>query len=312
MGTLLVRYWRAILGKAFLQPRFGHRRGALKHAKIRAMIPQASLAAALAEKRSDRRMDVLRHIQDCGSISEAARRVGISYKAAWQALDTLSNLAGVELVLRSVGGKGGGGAQLTADALLLLEAADAMGHAREQLHVQLEHARQLPTAADPQARNAGQAGISVATTLARLQVMTSMRNQWPCVVAQLSRSGPLVQVQLQGADAGAQFVLHSHITDESAQLLGLRQGLPVLAMCKATAVTVQAASAAAALAPGGNVWQGAVTRATRGGTVQELAVRLQSGVQLVGFSREATSLRARSAVQVTVEPSAVVIALSGE
>ena len=72
------------------------------------------------------------------------------------------------------------------------------------------------------------------------------------------------------------------------------------------------ASAAAALAPGGNVWQGAVTRATRGGTVQELAVRLQSGVQLVGFSREATSLRARSAVQVTVEPSAVVIALSGE
>ena len=276
------------------------------------MIPQASLAAALSEKRSDRRIDVLRHIQDCGSISEAARRVGISYKAAWQALDTLSNLAGVELVQRSVGGRGGGGAQLTADALLLLEAANAMGQAREQLHVQLEHARQLPVAADPQARTAGAAGIFVASTLARLQVITSMRNQWPCVVAQLSRSGPLVQVQLQGAAAGAQFGLQSHITDESAQLLGLRQGLPVLAMCKATAVTVQAASGATALAPGGNGWQGVVTRATRGGTVQELAVRLQSGVQLVGFSRQASSLRVRSAVQVTVEPSAVVIALSGE
>ena len=105
---------------------------------------------------------------------------------------------------------------------------------------------------------------------------------------------------------GASLVLLG--TEEWAQA----QGLPVLAMCKATAVAVQAESAAAALAPGGNVWQGAVTRATRGGTVQELAVRLQSGVQLVGFSREATSLRARSAVQVTVEPSAVVIALSGE
>ncbi|GAB2822321.1 TOBE domain-containing protein [Comamonas piscis] len=249
------------------------------------MIPQASLTAALAEKRSDRRIDVLRHIQNCGSISEAARRVGISYKAAWQALDTLSNLAGVELVQRSVGGTGGGGARLTADALLLLEAADAMGHAREQLHVQLEHARQLPAAADSQPRAAGAAGISVATTLARLQVMTSMRNQWPCVVAQLSRSGPLVQVQLQGADAGAPFVLHSHITDESAQLLGLRPGLPVLAMCKATAVTVQAASASCDVAIGSNGWQGAVTRATRGGVVQELAVRLPSGVQLVGFSR---------------------------
>lgn len=274
------------------------------------MIRQASLAAALAEKRSDRRIEVLRHIQACGSISEAARRVGISYKAAWQALDTLSNLAGVELVQRSVGGKGGGGAQLTADALLLLEAADAMGHAREQLHVQLEQARQRPPPADSQARTG--AAISVATTLARLQVMTSMRNQWPCMVAQLSRSGPLVRVQLQGAEVGAQFVLHSHITDESAQLLGLRQGLPVLAMCKATAVTVQAASAACEAAPGANGWRGMVTRATRGGAVQELAVRLTSGVQLVGFSREASSLRARSAVQVTVEPSAVVVALSGE
>lgn len=274
------------------------------------MIPQASLAAALAEKRSDRRIEVLRHIQACGSISEAARRVGISYKAAWQALDTLSNLAGVELVQRSVGGKGGGGAQLTADALLLLEAADAMGHAREQLHVQLEHARQRPSPADSQARTV--VGISVATTLARLQVMTSMRNQWPCVVAQLSRSGPLVRVQLQGAEVGAQFVLHSHITDESTQLLGLRQGLPVLAMCKATAVTVQVAAAACEAAPGANGWRGTVTRATRGGAVQELAVRLTSGVQLVGFSRQASSLRARALVEVTVEPSAVVIALSGE
>ena len=274
------------------------------------MIPQASLAAALAEKRSDRRIEVLRHIQACGSISEAARRVGISYKAAWQALDTLSNLAGVALVQRSVGGKGGGGAQLTADALLLLEAADAMGHAREQLHVQLEQARQRPPPADSQARTG--VGISVATTLARLQVMTSMRNQWPCVVAQLSRSGPLVRVQLQGAEVGAQFVLHSHITDESAQLLGLRQGLPVLAMCKATAVSVQPAAEACEAAPGANGWRGTVTRATRGGAVQELAVRLTSGVQLVGFSREASSLRARSAVQVTVEPSAVVVALSGE
>ena len=87
------------------------------------MIRKASLTAALAEQRSDRRIDVLRRIQASGSISEAARQVGISYKAAWQALDTLSNLAGVELVQRSVGGRGGGGAVLTPDALLLLEAA---------------------------------------------------------------------------------------------------------------------------------------------------------------------------------------------
>ena len=269
------------------------------------MIAKASLTAALAEKRSDRRIDVLRHIKACGSISEAARQVGISYKAAWQALDTLSNLAGVPLVARSVGGKGGGGAVLTPDAILLLEAADAMGHAREQLQAQLQHAQNQPTA------STARAGISVATTLARLQVVTSMRNQWPCVVDSVSANGPLVVVQMRGAEVDAQdFVVRSHITQESAQLLGLKPGLPVLAMCKATAVTVMVLDN-----PGRtdtNHWRGNVARATRGGAVQELAVRLDAGVQLVGFSREATSLRARAKVAVAVEPSAVVIALSGE
>ena len=269
------------------------------------MIQKASLTAALAEKRSDRRIEVLRRIQACGSISEAARQVGISYKAAWQALDTLSNLAGVALVARSVGGKGGGGATLTPDALLLLEAADAMGHAREQLQAQLQQAQ------NQGATDTARAGISVATTLARLQVVTSMRNQWPCVVESVTRSGPLVVVHMHGAEAGAQgFSVRSHITQESAQLLGLRPSLPVLAMCKATAVTVLAGDGDHTAAA--NAWRGSVARATRGGAVQELAVRLDAGVQLVGFSREATSLRARAKVHVLVEPSAVVIALSGE
>ena len=276
------------------------------------MIHKASLTAALAEKRSDRRIEVLRRIQESGSISEAARQVGISYKAAWQALDTLSNLAGVELVHRSVGGKGGGGAVLTPDALLLLEAADAMVHARAQLQVQLQQAQsQSKAKAHNSHTDAPRAGISVATTLARLQVVTSMRNQWPCVVESVSANGPLVVVHMHGAEAGAQqFVVRSHITGESAQLLGLKPGLPVLAMCKATAVTVLAADTPER--PSANHWQGAVVRATRGGAVQELAVRLAAGVQLVGFSREATSLRARAKVRVEVGPSAVVIALSGE
>ena len=272
---------------------------------MRAMIRKASLTAALAEQRSDRRIDVLRRIQASGSISEAARQVGISYKAAWQALDTLSNLAGVELVQRSVGGRGGGGAVLTPDALLLLEAADAMGLAREQLQVQLQQAQSQAKTDAPRA------GISVATTLARLQVVTSMRNQWPCVVQNVSADGPLVVVQMHGAEAGArQFEVRSHITSESAQLLGLRPGLPVLAMCKATAVAVIPAGEAERQA--GNHWQGTATRATRGAAVQEVAVRLATGVQLVGFSQQAVGLRARAKVQVAVEPSSVVIALSGE
>ena len=41
---------------------------------------------------SDKRIDILRRIKETGSISEAARASGVSYKAAWQALETLENL----------------------------------------------------------------------------------------------------------------------------------------------------------------------------------------------------------------------------
>ena len=41
------------------------------------------LATHMAEL-ADKRIDILRRIGDVGSISEAARRAGVSYKAAWQ------------------------------------------------------------------------------------------------------------------------------------------------------------------------------------------------------------------------------------
>ena len=72
------------------------------------------LATHMAEL-ADKRIDILRRIGDVGSISEAARRAGVSYKAAWQAIETLNNLAGAPLVEKVVGGNKGGGTRLTAD-----------------------------------------------------------------------------------------------------------------------------------------------------------------------------------------------------
>ena len=68
------------------------------------------LADVLGYEASDKRIDILRRIGQAGSISEAARGAGVSYKAAWQAVATLTNLAGVPLVDKAVGGAGGGGA----------------------------------------------------------------------------------------------------------------------------------------------------------------------------------------------------------
>src|SRR3990167_4003798 len=102
----------------------------------------AGLAGALGHEAADKRLDILRRIGQVGSISEAARGADVSYKAAWQAIDTLTNLAGAPLVERTVGGSGGGGAQLTATGLQLLEAADTLAALRRQAlaQVALRHA----------------------------------------------------------------------------------------------------------------------------------------------------------------------------
>lgn len=59
------------------------------------------------------RIELLERIGECGSITQAAKRMGMSYKTAWDAVEAMNNLAEWPLVVRAVGGKGGGGTQLT-------------------------------------------------------------------------------------------------------------------------------------------------------------------------------------------------------
>ena len=250
-----------------------------------------SVAAALGHGPADKRIAILRQLAASGSISEAARSVGVSYKAAWQELDTLSNLAGVPLVERVVGGAGGGGAQLTCAGQALLNAAAAMDAAR----------------AEVLARLSGQPAAALA---ARLALRTSMRNQWPCVVEVLQIQGPLVRVQLRGADASASALrLAARITRESAELLGLAPGLPVLALSKATAVQVQRLSATPGQASADNCWPARVTRVVRGEGGDEVAAQLDAGMQAVGFAAKSSGLRARARVLLTLPESALALAV---
>lgn len=244
-------------------------------------IHSPSLMQALGHPLSDRRLQVLRALGECGSISQAARQVGVSYKAAWQAIDTLGNLAGVPVVEKSVGGAGGGGAKLTPAGQELLRAAQAMAQAKGALMQQLQS--DLP--------------------MQRLGIQTSMRNQWPCVVQQVELAGPLAQVHVHSPQGDLR--LTARITAESAQLLGLQVGMPVLVMCKATAVQVAASGAQFAA----NTWQGKATRVTAGKIGDEVAVQMPNGVQWVGFAHAASGLRAGRKVSVHLPESALVLAL---
>jgi molybdate transport system regulatory protein len=63
------------------------------------------------------RILLLEGIRDLGSISAAARSIRMSYRRAWWHIETMNRLAKRPLVKTSVGGKAGGGAQLTPEGV---------------------------------------------------------------------------------------------------------------------------------------------------------------------------------------------------
>jgi molybdate transport system regulatory protein len=56
---------------------------------------------------------LLEHIRDAGSISEAGRRMGMSYKRAWSLVEEMNRAFRAPLVESARGGAKGGGAVLT-------------------------------------------------------------------------------------------------------------------------------------------------------------------------------------------------------
>lgn len=252
------------------------------------MATKKTLDSALGHQVTDKRLDILRRVGEAGSISEAARVAGVSYKAAWQAIETLSNLAGEALVEKVVGGAGGGGARLTSAGERLLVASDRLHAARKSVLQKLD--KETGTQTDT-------------PNLSALGLRTSMRNVFPCKVGRLKKLGASLRVELMLGDGTTLF---SRITSESAELLGLVAGLPVLLLCKATAVTV---ARQLERREGHNLLQGKVTRAAAAARGGEISLQLDGGLQLVGFAEAGHGLKAGQTANAAVEESAIVIAV---
>lgn len=165
------------------------------------------------------RLELLRNVGELGSISRAARAMGMSYKAAWDAVDAMNNLSAQPLVERVRGGKRGGATRLTETARELLGVFAAMQH---------EHERFL---AGLNARLRDFARYH--TFSRRLAMKTSARNQYWGVVEQVTPGAVSCEVALRLSDADR---LVATVTRESAELLGLAPGAEVCALIKASAV----------------------------------------------------------------------------
>jgi molybdate transport system regulatory protein len=72
------------------------------------------------------RRNLLNYIDKKGSISQAARDLGISYKKAWSYIRNMEDRLGIKLVEKCVGGRGGGGTKLTAEGKVLIDKYDRL------------------------------------------------------------------------------------------------------------------------------------------------------------------------------------------
>ncbi len=76
------------------------------------------------------RVELLRGIEETGSISSSAKNMRMSYKAAWDSIDAMNNLSLTPLVSSSTGGRGGGGTKVTKQGKLAIEAFDELEKAK--------------------------------------------------------------------------------------------------------------------------------------------------------------------------------------
>lgn len=208
---------------------------------------------------SQRRMALLHAIGQEGSISAAAKKIGLSYKAAWDAVDTMNNLAGEPLVLRSTGGHRGGGATLTERARELIQLYHALNQEHERFMAQ------LVKASTQSAQNL--------ELIQHMMIQTSARNKLLGIVDRIKPGAVNDEVTLTIGD-GIQII--ATITSESVQNLGLQPGKRALAFIKASSVIVGA--------PGGdlklsarNQLPGRISRIVPGAVNAEVCIELESG-----------------------------------
>lgn len=252
---------------------------------------------------SERWLALLAQLQHTRSIAAAARAAGLSYKAAWDAVEAMNNLADGPLVARSVGGRGGGGTCLTARGRALVQTFEAVRQAHTRFFEQVN--RELSPSQQRQELATGLA------TLRRFDMRTSARNQFAGVVRRI-RTGAVndeIEVALAG---GARLV--AIITRASTAHLELAVKTPVTALVKASWVMIVLAGADGAppRLSARNCLEGTVSRVVRGAVNCEVIVALPGGntiaASITQASARALKLARGRRVQAVFKASSVILA----
>ncbi len=199
-----------------------------------------------------KRIKLLEKIEETGSMSKAAKVVGMSYKAAWDAIDKMNNLAEEPLVIKVTGGRQGGGSTLTPFARELIKTFYNLAEARDRTLEQLEDEKRT--------------GISF--------FMASTKNLFSCHVQSIV-SGDVnatVGLKLRGGD-----MLAAVVTRDSVKRLALNQGDRTYALVHESSISLLKGDGRNLAVSARNRLFGKVSRITTAGVSAEVEIRLPGG-----------------------------------
>lgn len=198
---------------------------------------------------------LLQAIDDTGSISAAAKELGISYKTAWERLDRLNNLAESPLVSRSAGGSQGGGSHLTAHGQRIVEGFSKVKQEHKEF---IEKLGEKLTIVD-----------DLANFVKSSQLISSARNQYLGTVTAIEPGAVNAEITLR---LNEQVSLVAIITEQSRLDLNLRVGSQVIALIKASSVMLTTETDIAVSAR--NILRGAISRLTMGKVNADVTIDL--------------------------------------
>lgn len=213
------------------------------------------------------RIALLENIDRHGSITHAAKAVGLSYKAAWDAVDAVNNLAETPLVSRAAGGQHGGGSRLTEygrQVVRLYRRLEA-GHRRvlSRMQAELRNPERLDN------------------LIRAIAMRTSARNQLRGTVKTVRKGAVNADVIV---DLGDGLEIFANITNDAVAELGLKRGREAVALIKASFVLLSPDRDVRISAR--NRLSGTITAIAHGAVNSEVRIQLAGDRTLVAIVTE--------------------------
>lgn len=162
---------------------------------------------------------LLKAIKETKSITKAAEVVGISYKNAWDCLDTINNKSSKPLIIRADGNKKNSGSELSPYAKKLIKIYDAI------LETQKDFLQKICQKVDFE-------DVDI-INLQRMSMNLSARNQLSCEIVSINRGAVNSEITAKLSNGNT---LEATITVESEKNLGLKVGQKVVFIFKAPSV----------------------------------------------------------------------------